>query len=92
MFGVVGGFSAFFALLPVVPELSAGFRALDDEEFFVIEGSCQLVFALSAGILRVDRHMCQRHLQDNNNNTPPRLAALTWRWGSVASQSDLYGD
>ena len=41
------------ALLRVVLELSASFRALDDEEFFVIEGSCQLVSALSAGILRV---------------------------------------
>ena len=30
---------AFFALLRVVPELSASFRALDDEEFFVVEGS-----------------------------------------------------
>ena len=34
--------SAFFALLRVVPELSASFRswgALDEDEFFVIEGS-----------------------------------------------------
>ena len=35
------GFSAFFARLRVVPELSAScsWGALDDEEFFVIEGS-----------------------------------------------------
>ena len=32
-------FSAFSVLLRVVPELSASFGALDDEEFFVIEGS-----------------------------------------------------
>ena len=39
--GVFSGFSAFFALLRVVSELSAScsWRALDDEEFFVIEGS-----------------------------------------------------
>ena len=40
--GGFSGFSAFFALLRVVPECSASFRswgALDDEEFFVIEGS-----------------------------------------------------
>ena len=40
--GFFSGVSAFFALLRVVPELSASFRswgALDDEEFFVIEGS-----------------------------------------------------
>ena len=36
-----GLFGAFFALLRVVPELSAScsWGALDDEEFFVIEGS-----------------------------------------------------
>ena len=35
-------FWPFFALLRVVPELSASrsWGALDDEEFFVIEGSC----------------------------------------------------
>ena len=33
---------AFFALLRVVPELSASFRSLDDEEFFVVEGSCTI--------------------------------------------------
>ena len=32
-------FWPFFALFRVVPELSASFRVLDDEEFFVIEGS-----------------------------------------------------
>ena len=40
--GFFDGFSAFFALLRVVPELSASFRswgALDDEEFFVTEDS-----------------------------------------------------
>ena len=39
--GVFGAFCAFFALLRVVPELSASrsWGALDDEEFFVIEGS-----------------------------------------------------
>ena len=39
--GGFSGFSAFFALLRVVPELSAScsLGALDDEEFFVIEGS-----------------------------------------------------
>ena len=38
--GFFCGFSAFFALLRVVPELSASRSrgALDDEEFFVIEG------------------------------------------------------
>ena len=41
MKGFFGLFRPFFALLPFVPELSASFRswgALDDEEFFVIEG------------------------------------------------------
>ena len=40
--GLFSAFCAFFALLRVVPELSASFSswgALDDEEFFVIEGS-----------------------------------------------------
>ena len=39
--GFFSGFSAFFALVRVVPELSAScsLGALDDEEFFVIEGS-----------------------------------------------------
>ena len=39
--GFFSAFCAFFALLRVVPELSASRRwgALDDEEFFVIEGS-----------------------------------------------------
>ena len=39
--GLFRGFSAFFALLRVVPELSASrsWGALDDEEFFAIEGS-----------------------------------------------------
>ena len=36
-------FRPFFTLLQIVSELSASFRALDDEEFFVIEGSGQLV-------------------------------------------------
>ena len=36
-------FRPFFALFQVVSELSASFRALDDEEFFVIGGSGQLV-------------------------------------------------
>ena len=42
--GAFRGFSAFFALLRVVPELSASFsEPLDDEEFCVVEGSpCQL--------------------------------------------------
>ena len=37
--GVFGSFCAFFALLRVVPELSASrsWGALDDEEFFVME-------------------------------------------------------
>ena len=40
--GVFRPFWPFFALLRVVPELSASrsWGALDDEEFFVIEGSC----------------------------------------------------
>ena len=40
--GVFRPFWSFFALLRVVPELSASrsWGALDDEEFFVIEGSC----------------------------------------------------
>ena len=39
--GFFGLFGHFFALLRVVPELSASrsWGALDDEEFFVIEGS-----------------------------------------------------
>ena len=37
--GFLAVFSAFFALLRVVPELSACWGALDDEEFFVVEGS-----------------------------------------------------
>ena len=40
MNGIFWPFWSFFALLRVVPELSASFRALDDEEFFVIDGSC----------------------------------------------------
>ena len=53
--GGFDGFSAFFALLRFVPELSASFRswgALDDEEFFVIEGS---LVALTPGV----SPMCQ---------------------------------
>ena len=38
MKGAFRVFSTFFALLRIVPELSASFRALDDEEFFVIGG------------------------------------------------------
>ena len=34
--GFFHGFSAVFALLQVVPELSAIFWSLDDEEFFVV--------------------------------------------------------
>ena len=37
--GGEGFFRPFLALLRIVVELSASFRALDDEEFFVIEGS-----------------------------------------------------
>ena len=39
--GIFGAFFVIFRALPVVPELSASrsWGALDDEEFFVIEGS-----------------------------------------------------
>ena len=37
--GFFGGFSAFFALLRVSRSGAPVFRALDDEEFFVVEGS-----------------------------------------------------
>ena len=39
MNGVFWPFCPFFALLRVVPEVSASFRVLDDEEFFAVEGS-----------------------------------------------------
>ena len=55
LMGFFSAFCAFFALLRVVPELSASFssgRALDDEEFFVIEGSGM---ALTPGV----SPMCQ---------------------------------
>ena len=60
MEGILGVFSAFFALLLVVPELSASFRALDDEEFFLIEGLLSIsLCTFSRYLARVDRHMCQ---------------------------------
>ena len=39
MMGFFDAFCVIFRAPPVVPELSASFSALDDEEFFVVEGS-----------------------------------------------------
>ena len=54
--------SVFFALLRVVPELSAS--ANESSTF-------------SRYLARVDRHMCQCHLQNNNNDNNP---LRTQRW------------
>ena len=32
------------------------------------------------------RDGCSNRDNNNNNDTPPRVAGLTYRWGSVASQ------